>query len=54
MRQEYQVPSTKVINIEYISSILANSTGVNIIDRSADKDEEVLSRRGSFWDDDEQ
>ena len=54
MKQIYQVPTTKVVNIELHKMIAASSTGVQI-GGSYDGNSVIQSRRGgSAWEDEEE
>lgn len=54
MKKTYLAPATTTITLAPHAQVLASSPGVSLMRSSADKDEEVLSRQGaSFWDDED-
>jgi hypothetical protein len=54
MKKPYISPSTLVVTINHHSHILAGSPGITTSETSASQGSDVLSRSGSFWDDDDE
>ncbi len=55
MKKTYQVPDATIVTLAPHVQILAGSPGLSLKSGPASKNEEVLSRQGSsFWDDEEE